>query len=154
MMKTALLSACVLAGALLSCNSAPSKKERDSAVTNPELTNTSATCYMKAVGKDTFLLQVLVEGDKVDGVLDYDFFEKDKSSGILDGQLNDNILRASYSFQAEGTQSTRQVVFKLMGDQAYEAIADSMDTQGNPVFNSQDELLKFDPTPYKKQACQ
>ncbi|WP_157986653.1 hypothetical protein [Chitinophaga alhagiae] len=154
MMRTAILSACVLAGALISCNSAPSKKERDSAVTNPELTNTSATCYMKTVGKDTFLLQVLVEDDKVDGVLDYDFFEKDKSSGILDGKLNDNILRATYSFHAEGTQSTRQVVFKLMGDQAYEAIADSMDTQGNPVFNGKDELLKFDPAPYKKQACQ
>lgn len=148
------MPALVAAATLLACNSAPSQKEKDSAVTNPELTNTSATCYMKTVGKDTFLLQVLVEGEEVNGVLDYDFFEKDKSSGILEGKLTDNILRASYTYQAEGTKSTRNVVFKLMGDQAYEGLADSADTQGNPVFNASNELLKFDPVPYKKQACQ
>ncbi|RPE08503.1 hypothetical protein EGT74_15775 [Chitinophaga lutea] len=154
MMKTALLSTCVLAGVLLSCNSAPSKKERDSAVTNPELTNTSASCFMKTVGKDTFLLQILVDDRKVNGVLDYNFFEKDQSSGILEGRLTDNILRASYSYTSEGTKSTRNVVFKLMGDQAYEGLADSADADGNPIFTPSDAALKFDPVPYKKQACQ
>jgi hypothetical protein len=105
------------------------------------------------VGKDTFLLQVLIDEDKVDGLLDYNFHEKDKSTGILDGRLNDNILRAAYTYQAEGAKSTRDVVFKLMGDQAYEGIAESADSLGNPVFNTNDELLKFDPVPYQKQAC-
>lgn len=153
MMKHA-LSALVAAGMLLSCNSAPSQKEKDSAVTNPELTNTSASCYIKTVGKDTFLLQVLVDEDQVDGVLDYNFYEKDKSTGILEGKLNDNILRASYSYQAEGTKSTRDVVFKLMGEQAYEGLAETFDSLGNPVFNADDAKLKFDPVPYRKQACQ
>lgn len=153
MMRTAILSACVIAGTLLACNSAPSKQERDSAATNPELTNTSATCYIKTVGKDTFLLQVLIDEDKVDGLLDYHFHEKDKSTGILDGKLSDNILRASYTYQAEGTKSTREVVFKLMGDQAYEGLAEGADSLGNPVFNKNDAMVKFDPVPYKKHAC-
>lgn len=122
---------------------------------NPQQTaaQSGAVCYQKVTGKDTFYLQLIVEDEKVNGVLDYNFFEKDKNTGLIDGTIKDNILRATYHFQSEGQNSDRPVVFKVMGDQAYEALADSFDANGVPVFNSDNGQLKFGPQPYKKVDC-
>lgn len=144
---------------LAACNSGGTSGTTDTSG-QPQADNTKQTaaqagavCYQKVTGKDTFYLQLIVEDEKVNGVLDYNFFEKDKNTGLIDGSINDNILRATYHFQSEGQNSDRPVVFKVMGEQAYEALADSFDAQGVPVFNSDNSLLKFEPQPYKKVDC-
>jgi hypothetical protein len=95
-----------------------------------------------------------MDEDKVNGTLEYNIYEKDKNTGVIAGTMQDNILRATYEFQSEGVKSTRNVVFKIMGEQAYEAQADSLTTDGLPVFNSDAALLKFEPSPFKKIPCE
>ncbi|MGX5818902.1 hypothetical protein ACWKWU_11940 [Chitinophaga lutea] len=149
--KKAIFSALAVTLCWTACNNAPANKASDSA--SAQTAASRASCYEKVVGRDTFVLQVLVDDGQAEGVLDYNFYEKDKSTGIISGTVDENILRAEYTFQSEGASSTRNIVFKLMDDQAYEGVADSLDTLGNPIFNANSALLKFDPQPYRKREC-
>ncbi|WP_346320510.1 hypothetical protein [Chitinophaga sp. YIM B06452] len=149
---TAFLAACNSGGTPGTSDTSDTSAQQQADKTR-QMAQAGAACYQKVVGKDTFYLQLIVEDEKVNGVLDYNFFEKDKNTGLIDGSINDNILRATYHFQSEGQKSDRPVVFKVMGEQAYEALADSFDANGVPVFNSDNSLLKFEPQPYKKVDC-
>src|SRR5687768_15678356 len=152
------LSSIFLAGTifLAACNSSSTKDQRTDSLDQAEAATegeAGAACYQKVVGKDTFLLQLIVKENKANGVLEYNFHEKDRSSGLIDGSINENILRATYRFKSEGQTSDRPVVFKVMGEQVYEALAETFDTSGVPVFNNDNSLLKFEPQPYNKVAC-
>jgi hypothetical protein len=137
------------------CNQAGTTGNNDSTSTEEASTeNTIAGCYNKISGRDTSKLSLVIDDNKVNGTLEYRIYEKDKNSGVITGTLQDNILRATYEFQSEGLKSTRDVVFKLMGEQVYEAQADSLNTEGLPVFSPDAALLKFEPVPFKKTACE
>lgn len=152
-MRSAIAMILIFSVAFAACNGGADKKEaaNDSL---PAATESGTACYLKAVGKDTFRLQLVINDEQVAGELRYDHYEKDKSRGTLTGVLKDNILRASYSYQSEGMNSTRPVVFKVMGDQVYEALADNFDPNGVPVFSETNDQLKFDPSPYSKKDCE
>ncbi|MGE7776227.1 hypothetical protein ACQKLP_15970 [Chitinophaga sp. NPDC101104] len=113
----------------------------------------SAHCYRKVTGKDTFELQLVVDDTDVKGVLEYNFFEKDKNKGTVSGTLSHNIFRGTYHFTSEGVTSDRPVVFKMMGDQLYEALNNDIDSNGVVVFAKDDAHLTFDPSPYTKTDC-
>ena len=141
---------------LSACNQAGTGNKNDSTA----MQNTTgqqgaiASCYSKITGRDTIKLSLVVDDDKVNGTLEYNIYEKDRNTGVIAGTLQDNILRATYEFQSEGVKSTRNVVFKIMGEQAYEAQADSLTSDGLPVFSNDATLLKFEPSPFKKIPCQ
>lgn len=140
---------------LSACNQAGNTGENDSTASeNTSQQGAVASCYNKITGRDTIKLSLVVDEDKVNGTLEYNIYEKDKNTGVISGTMQDNILRATYEFQSEGVKSTRNVVFKIMGEQAYEAQADSLTTDGLPVFNSDVALLKFEPSPFKKIPCE
>lgn len=143
-MRTAVLLA--LPVIFLACQSSPSSKQTAE-------NEASAHCYQKVTGRDTFELQLIVNENDVKGVLAYNFYEKDKNTGTVGGTLEDNIFRGTYHFNSEGVTSDRPVVFKMMGDQLYEAMADSADANGVPVFAKDDAQLRFDPSPYSKTDC-
>lgn len=139
---------------LSACNQAGTSGKNDSAAVQNTPEGAVASCYSKITGRDTIKLSLVVEEEKVNGTLEYNIYEKDKNTGVIAGTLHDNILRATYEFQSEGIKSSRNVVFKIMGEQAYEAQADSLTTDGLPVFSSDNALLKFEPSPFKKTACE
>ncbi|SIN73667.1 hypothetical protein [Chitinophaga niabensis] len=140
---------------LSACNQAGTGSKNDSSATeNTTPQGAVASCYNKINGRDTVKLSLVVDEDKVNGTLEYNIYEKDKNTGVITGTMEDNILRATYEFQSEGVKSTRNVVFKIMGDQAYEAQADSLTSDGLPVFNGDATLLKFEPSPFKKIPCE
>jgi hypothetical protein len=64
---------------------------------------------------DTVSMNLTHLGDSVTGTLVYNFKEKDKNTGTINGRMNGNILIAEYTFLSEGIQSCRQVAFKLEG---------------------------------------
>jgi hypothetical protein len=140
---------------LSACNQAGNTGKNDSTATDNTIQQGAvASCYNKISGRDTVKLSLVMDEDKVNGTLEYNIYEKDKNTGVIAGTMQDNILRATYEFQSEGVKSTRNVVFKIMGEQAYEAQADSLTTDGLPVFNSDAALLKFEPSPFKKIPCE
>lgn len=154
-MRNAISFMLLLSTAFAACNQAGTSGKNDSTTTEEAGTeNTIAGCYHKISGRDTAKLSLIVDDGKVNGTLEYRIYEKDKNDGVITGILQDNILRATYEFQSEGVKSTRDVVFKLMGEQAYEAQADSLNAEGLPVFSPDAALLKFEPVPFKKTACE
>ncbi|PSL46263.1 hypothetical protein CLV51_103239 [Chitinophaga niastensis] len=111
------------------------------------------TCYMKILGKDTMLLQLSFLDSVATATLVYNYFEKDKNTGEMKGILHNGIIRGKYTFFSEGISSTRPVIFKLSDNKAYEALPDNMDSQGIPVFNNNNNLLKFDSIPLVESPC-
>ncbi len=97
-------------------------------------------CFQYIMNKDTVSLKTSIEGNKVTGELQYLFFEKDKSRGTIDGELKDGLLIADYTFQAEGTTSTRQVVFKKVEGGWKEGYGPMKEVEGRFVMSSLDSL--------------
>lgn len=110
-------------------------------------------CYTKIVGRDTIQLTLTYQDSVATGTLLYNFFEKDKNRGEIKGLLNKGIIRGKYVFYSEGVESSRPIIFKIDGQQAYEALPDSIDNQGLPVFDTDNTRLRFDSIPMVAGAC-
>jgi len=77
--------------------------------TNPQL----FACYHAQVGSSNALLQISeLKGKNVKGTLIYQNYEKDSSYGDFVGIFADRKLNASYTFQSEGVESTREIIFE------------------------------------------
>jgi hypothetical protein len=109
-------------------------------------------CYLLLQGKDSVLMQVVVENQSAAGQLFYRFFEKDKSGGKLFGNLRGDTLIADYKFIAEGTESEREVAFLMKGDTLYEGFGEQQDAEGRMVFKDL-KTLRFDGKPMLKTDC-
>lgn len=68
-------------------------------------------CYAYYSAKDSVRLTLLTLQPVVTGQLGYRYFEKDRNQGTIRGTLRGDTLRADYTFQSEGTESVREVVF-------------------------------------------
>jgi hypothetical protein len=77
--------------------------------TNPQL----FACYHAQVGSSNALLEVKEqEGEKTSGSLIFQNYEKDSSYGDFTGAYADKKLTISYTFQSEGVESTRSIIFE------------------------------------------
>ncbi|EIJ40283.1 MULTISPECIES: hypothetical protein [Galbibacter] len=100
----------------------------------------TAECYLFVQGKDSIKLSIEKSEDVVTGSLAYKFYEKDKSFGTINGKLNGDILKADYTFQAEGTTSTREVIFMKDGDKFIPGYGETIDKDGKFVFKDNTKL--------------
>ena len=71
---------------------------------------------MEVLKRDTFSASLVQQDKAVTGKITFDNFEKDGSSGMVNGYLENGIIKLSYSFQSEGMVSVMQVWFKKEGD--------------------------------------
>src|SRR4051812_23104294 len=96
------------------------KNESNTAVTidTPSTSDTDIKgCYVAKLGKDVYNLKIDSENEgKVSGMLAYNNYQKDSSSGEFTGTFNNDILLGNYIFNSEGMQSNRQVIFKKVGN--------------------------------------
>lgn len=161
-MKNMIIPALSIAIAFAACQSAstqqPATNTADSIGNTDTSTSTSAgipllQCYIQVVGKDTSLLSLSIDQKQVSGKLEYIHFEKDRNSGTFNGTIDGNIIRADYEFMSEGTTSTRKVVFKKENNQLFEAIANSIDKDGLPVYAEKTTELKFTKEPFTATDC-
>lgn len=81
-------------------------------------------CYIFNDGKNDVTFEITENGSEIKGNLTYAFAEKDKNSGIFIGKLNDGILLGKYTFQSEGTESVREVAFKIDDNKLIEGYGD------------------------------
>lgn len=152
-MKTPYIVLTLGAGILLSCHQ--QGQQQNSVVTDslPVETEKKVNCYEKAVGRDTIQLTLSYQDSVATGRLVYNFFEKDKNAGEFRGIRHHEIVRGKYIFFSEGVESSRPVIFKVTKEQAFEAIPESFDQQGIPVFPAENSQLKFDSIPLEAGAC-
>ncbi len=107
-------------------------------------------CYEVNKNGNVISMQMNYNQDNVSGSLTYAIREKDANTGTFTGQIKDSILIADYTFQSEGMKSTRQIAYKLKGDQIVEGYGD-MNEDGTKFkdvnkldFDSKMPLYKVD----------
>ena len=87
-------------------------------------------CFLATLVKDTAFLALKVVEGKVEGTLNYKFFEKDKNTGTVEGTLNNDTLNLIYTFSSEGSISTRPVKMLINNGQIFEIYGDEVATKG------------------------
>ncbi|MBX2924926.1 MAG: hypothetical protein KF746_22185 [Chitinophagaceae bacterium] len=124
----------------LSCSPAGKEsKNKESAHTNtkpPSVIN----CYKYESVSDTVVLKLIHVGKSITGTLVYTLKEKDKNMGTIQGSMRGNILVADYIFMSEGTQSVRQVAFKLDGNTFIEGYGEILVENEKSRFKNPDSL--------------
>lgn len=76
----------------------------------------------------------------VTGTLMYNFYEKDKNTGTIEGKIDGDILFADYTFNSEGVKSVRPVAFKVTGNQFIEGYGETEENNGKMSFKNKDSL--------------
>lgn len=144
----------VLLTILTACQQTNSNKTTtDSVKTTSAILHAGPQCFTQVLNRDTAYLRFQTDNEVITGQLEYKPFEKDKNSGTISGTINDDIIDVEYHYASEGTMSIRKAIFKIDGDSLFEAIADSLDKEGQPLFNNDYKKLKFDTTPFEKGKC-
>lgn len=134
-MKPAIILTLLFAVLISACQSGSDK----TAVNESKETS---QCYVYISSKDTVSLNLVLNGDTVNGVLSYKFYEKDANRGTISGSFKGDTLVADYTFNSEGTESVRQVVFLKTATGFQEGFGEAVDVSGKSVFRDI-KTLKF-----------
>jgi hypothetical protein len=110
-------------------------------------------CYTGKSGKDSVILAGHIDGDKIKGILDFKFSEKDLNTGFFSGIIIGDTLIADYTFASEGTQSVRQVAFLKKDNSLIEGYGDMEEKDGKMVFKNTGSIRFGDGFILKKIEC-
>lgn len=121
---------------IVSCGSQPQKSKENIPSTNAG----SLVCYRYISNTDTVILKTIYVNDSVTGTLVYNFYQKDKYSGTIQGQMKGELLIADFTFFSTGVKSVRQVAFKKKGKNFIEGYGETEDKNGKTTFKNIDSL--------------
>lgn len=143
-MKKVILLGLILMSVFISC-----KKEKEEVPIPLEKIvvkeSVSEECYRAILKKDTISLSLNIKnGQFSSGNLSYDFYEKDKNTGTIVGEIKGDTLYADYTFTSEGVSSVRQVAFLKKGNTYVEGFGDVIDDNKGKVTFKDKKQLKFD----------
>jgi len=110
-------------------------------------------CYTYAINKDTATMKLVTTADGVTGTLVYNPVEKDDNRGTIKGKRKDNLIIAHYTFESEGVQSVREVVFKINGETLTEGFGDIYTSGDTAKFKSLAQLQFQNEHAFKKVDC-
>ena len=133
-------------GLLTACHEQASQSAGQQPTTATDANSTTPAgpqCYAYTVGKDTVRLTLQTTQPTVTGQLTYNYFEKDRNQGTIQGTMHGDTLLADYTFQSEGTTSVRQVAFVRQGQGFIEGYGDIAERNGKTVFEKP-HALQFD----------
>ncbi|MCY1513022.1 hypothetical protein D9M68_475030 [compost metagenome] len=114
----------------------PKQEQTGNTALPPKTLTTRNECYRYIKGKDTVTLSLLTAGTGVSGRLQYKWFEKDRSTGSLEGKMYGDTLLATYTFDAEGQRSVREVAFLKKEQQVIEGFGPVEDKNGKQRFKN------------------
>lgn len=116
----------IFAFALISCGGSSDQKKETSKITKEGIVDTTMRstsgryCFLRTEGtheQDTTVVQFTVDGDRVEGVMNWIPDEKDSRRGILTGTISDDEIKAMWSYVQEGMDDSMIVAFKLTPQQ-------------------------------------
>ena len=109
------------------CNGNPEKTGKNPSIQNvakqASVAEPTTDCYLLVNTKDTVSLKIITDKNKVSGDLLYHYFEKDRNTGTIKGEMIGDTLFGTYTFMSEGKESKREVVFLKKGDELREGYA-------------------------------
>lgn len=130
--KSILVTLCVII--LGSCNNS-SEKTRETKETATKA-NESVTCYEYAKGSNKVRLSIVISDNIVIGDLLFEYYQKDKNKGTIQGEMKGDTLFADYRFMSEGVNSIREVAFLRKGNVWVEGYGDVEEQNGKFVFKN------------------
>ena len=118
-------------------------------------TSVLSGCYTAVLQKDTAILviQHAPGAQSVSGDLTFNNFEKDDNNGTFNAKVQGNLIVGFYSYISEGTESVRQVVFKVAGDTLLEGYGNLKVSGDTTLFKNIEELNYLTEKPYIKRDC-
>ncbi len=147
MKKILLVAGCF--ALLSSCN----KKNDKEAAVKPDFDSTAVesqneslqplatNCFIAVSSKDSLFLSYEDNLGTVTGKLSYKNHEKDSSKGDLSGLINGDTLKVTYTFESEGSTSSREIWFLKKGSELLEGIG-KYDASGE--YYADPKSVKFD----------
>jgi uncharacterized protein YcfL len=121
-MKRKLLYITIL-GSLVACKSKTESSGTDSTIvladtvaTASKSIETNQLCFVEAIGKDSTLVSITINGDAVEGKMNWLPYEKDGAIGTLKGKKVGDVITADYAYVIEGSEEVEEKVFVLQGD--------------------------------------
>jgi hypothetical protein len=113
------------------------------ATSGGEIVTIDKSCYSFISDRDTIRLIVTVRDNSVEGSLDFNFYEKDKSTGTIAGEMTGDTLFANYQFSSEGVSSSRDVAFLRDGNSFIMGTGEVQSSGGKEVFKDR-KTIQFD----------
>lgn len=98
-------------------------------------------CYESISGKDTILLKIEKFPNVVTGVLKYNFYQKDKNAGTIEGKFEGDKLFALYTYKSEGNPSVREVAFLFKNNTVIEGFGELEEKNGILTFKNKESIL-------------
>ncbi|HLP86768.1 MAG TPA: hypothetical protein VK153_02735 [Candidatus Paceibacterota bacterium] len=99
-------------------------------------------CYVSIRNKDVYTLEIRKdEGSHIEGVLAYNNYGYDSSSGTFIGTYANGILSGNYSFEAEGAHSERQLIWKKEGNNFVQGFGDTETFDGKEVISDINKVV-------------
>lgn len=111
------------------------------------------SCFVYTSAKDTVNLHLKTSGDIVTGDLAYNYFEKDKNTGTIQGNIKGDTIFAAYKFMSEGRESIRDVAFLKTGNDFVEGYGDAEEKNGKMIFKNTSNLNFNSKLILKNIAC-
>lgn len=110
-------------------------------------------CYEMIIEHDTATLQLNVRDTVVTGSLVYDWHEKDRNRGRLQGVVRHGRILADYTFESEGLTSVREVAFRIQDSTLLPGNGELSEQNGKVVFTNPDQLHYDSVHPFLKIPC-
>jgi glutamine cyclotransferase len=134
-----------------SCNT--EKKQESTTKTEVKTTQTE-TCYKHTKDSSTIKLSLKINDNMVTGNLLYDYYQKDRSAGKIEGELKSDTLFADYTFVSEGVESVREVVFIKTADGWVEGYGEIDDKDGKVMFKDKSKITFDNNVVLRETTCQ
>lgn len=125
----------------------------DSNIKSAGSSATSTQCFASINNRDSAYLTLKKDQNRVSGSLSYNIYEKDKNSGVIAGIIKGDTIIADYTFQSEGTNSVRQVVWLKQNDQLIEGFGDVTEVNGKVQFKDISQLTFDSSSSFKPSNC-
>lgn len=115
--------------------------------------NPEQFCYSYIKNRDTATLNFMNIGDVTTGELTYKIWEKDSNKGIIEGGMKGDTLLLEYTFDAEGSESSREVVFLKKGNQLLQGTGEMIKKNGRMMFKDISKLKFGESIIFEKIDC-
>lgn len=112
------------------------------------------SCYAFIKDNDTARLNYMSTNGITTGELSYRLYQKDRNSGIVEGEIKGDTLIADYTFESEGLESVREVVFLMKNNELIEGFGEVEEKDGKTIFKDRSKLVFGNSIVFKKVDCQ
>lgn len=110
-------------------------------------------CFMQVLQRDTFAANLHQNGKDITGKLSFDNYEKDGSTGTVNGKLEDDVLKLFYSFASEGMNSVMEVYFKYSDGKLVRGTGD-MENKGDTAYFTDAAAIQYQGEALQKLPCE